>query len=124
MKFRACFNSEGGSGKSLNTPQAIFVLGKTTAHAVIKIANITRLSCLVPIPGRGHCKLNGPTSYRTRAGTRRRIWPVAKGQPPSFASIFLTNFPCPQLPPSKQPNLHQRLQIVEVLKFKNPSLTN
>ena len=38
MKFRACFNSTGGSGKCLNTLQAIFVLGKTTAHAVIKIA--------------------------------------------------------------------------------------
>ena len=38
MKFRACFNSEGGCGKSLNTLQAIFVFGKTTAHAVIKIA--------------------------------------------------------------------------------------
>jgi len=51
-------------------------------------------------------------------------WPG--GIPPFVASrsIFLTNFPCPQLPPSKQPNLHQRLQIVEVLKFKNPSLTN
>ena len=38
MKFRACFNSEGGSGKSLKTLQAIFVLGKTTDHIVIKIA--------------------------------------------------------------------------------------
>ena len=28
MKFRACFNSEGGSGKSLNTLQAILYLEK------------------------------------------------------------------------------------------------
>jgi hypothetical protein len=38
MKFRACFNSEGGFGKSLKTLQAICVLGNTTAHAVINIA--------------------------------------------------------------------------------------
>ena len=38
MKFRACFNSAGGSGKAVKTLQGMFVLGKTTAHAVIKIA--------------------------------------------------------------------------------------
>ena len=37
-KLRACFNSAGGSGKSWNTRQAIFVLGIKTAHIVIKIA--------------------------------------------------------------------------------------
>ena len=38
MQLSACFNSAGGSGKSLKTLQAICVLGNTTAHAVINIA--------------------------------------------------------------------------------------
>jgi hypothetical protein len=38
VKFSACFNSAGGSGKSLKTLQAIFVLGIRTAQAVTKIA--------------------------------------------------------------------------------------
>jgi len=34
MNFNAFFNSRGGSGKFLNTLQAIFVPGKITAHIV------------------------------------------------------------------------------------------